>query len=70
MTYAVALRPSEQELVFAADTRTNAGYNIAQYRKLQLWRRPGDRVIVLLSAGNLAISRSVVNLLNEPLADP
>lgn len=70
MTYAVALR-LEQGLVFAADTRTNAGVdNIAQYRKLQLWRRPGDRVIVLLSAGNLAISQSVVSLLNEPLADP
>jgi putative proteasome-type protease len=69
MTYAVALR-LEQGLVFAADTRTNAGVdNIAQYRKLQLWRRPGDRVIVLLSAGNLAISQSVVSLLNEPLAD-
>ena len=71
MTYAVALR-LERGLVFAADTRTNAGVdNIAQYRKLQLWRRPGDRVLVLLSAGNLAITQSIVSLLNEPLAaDP
>jgi putative proteasome-type protease len=68
MTYAVALR-LERGLVFAADTRTNAGVdNIAQYRKLQIWRRPGDRVFVLMSAGNLAITQTVVSLLNEPLS--
>ena len=67
MTYCVALR-LERGLVFAADTRTNAGVdNIAQYRKLQYWRKPGDRVLVLLSAGNLAITQSVLSLLNERL---
>lgn len=65
MTYCVALR-LERGLVFAADTRTNAGVdNIAQYRKLQYWRKPGERVFVLLSAGNLAITQSVLSLLNE-----
>ena len=69
MTYAVALR-LERGLVFAADTRTNAGFdNIAQYKKLQLWRKPGDRVLVMMSAGNLAVAQSVVSLLNEPLSD-
>ncbi len=69
MTYAVAFR-LEGGLVFAADTRTNAGVdNIAQYKKLQLWRRPGDRVFVLMSAGNLAVSQAVVSLLNEHLAE-
>ncbi|HVJ76898.1 MAG TPA: peptidase [Hyphomicrobium sp.] len=69
MTYAVALR-LDRGLVFAADTRTNAGVdNIAQYKKLQLWRRPGDRVLVLMSAGNLAITQSVVSLLNEQLTN-
>ena len=68
MTYCVALR-LERGLVFAADTRTNAGVdNVAQYRKLQSWRKPGDRVMVLLSAGNLAVTQGVVSLLNEPLA--
>ncbi len=68
MTYAVAFR-LECGLVFAADTRTNAGVdNIAQYKKLQLWRQPGDRVFVLLSAGNLAATQAVVSLLNEHLA--
>ena len=69
MTYAVAFR-LECGLVFAADTRTNAGVdNIAQYKKLQLWRRPGDRVLVLLAAGNLAVTQAVVSLLNEHLAE-
>ena len=67
MTYGVALR-LERGLVFAADTRTNAGVdNIAQYRKLQFWRKPGDRVLVLLSAGNLGVTQSVLSLLNEQL---
>ena len=68
MTYGVALR-LERGLVFAADTRTNAGIdNIAQYRKLQFWKKPGDRVIVLLTAGNLAVTQSVVSVLNEQLS--
>jgi putative proteasome-type protease len=68
MTYGVAMR-LERGLVFAADTRTNAGVdNIAQYRKLQSWRVPGDRVLVLLSAGNLAVTQAVVSLLNEQIA--
>ena len=67
MTYAVALR-LERGLVFAADTRTNAGIdNIAQYRKLHFWRKTGDRVIVVLTAGNLAITQAVVSLINEQL---
>jgi putative proteasome-type protease len=69
MTYAVAFR-LEGGLVFAADTRTNAGVdNIAQYKKLQVWRRPGERVFVLLSAGNLAATQAVISLLNEHVGE-
>jgi putative proteasome-type protease len=69
MTYAVAFR-LECGLVFAADTRTNAGVdNIALYKKLQVWRQTGDRVFVLLSAGNLAVTQAVVSLLNEHLSE-
>lgn len=68
MTYCVALRLN-RGLVFAADTRTNAGIdNVSQYRKLQVWREPGKRVLVLLTAGNLAVTQSVVSILNEQLA--
>ena len=70
MTYAVAIR-LDRGLVFAADTRTNAGVdNISQFRKLHFWRRTGDRVLVALTAGNLAITQSVISLLNERLGEP
>ncbi len=70
MTYCVAMRLN-RGLVFAADTRTNAGVdNIAQFRKLHYWCEPGDRVIVLLAAGNLSLTQSVVSLLNEQMIDP
>ncbi len=69
MTYAVAVR-LERGIVFAADTRTNAGVdNVSQYRKLHFWRKPGDRVMVLLTAGNLAVTQSVISMLNEQLAN-
>lgn len=68
MTYCVALRLN-RGLVFGADTRTNAGFdNIAQYRKLQFWRQPGKRVLVLLTAGNLAVTQVVISLINEQLS--
>lgn len=71
MTYAVALR-LDQGIVFAADTRTNAGVdNISRFRKLHYWNRPGDRSLVLLTAGNLAVTQSVVSVLNEQMeAEP
>ncbi|HEX5998417.1 MAG TPA: proteasome-type protease [Hyphomicrobiaceae bacterium] len=71
MTYCVAMRLN-RGLVFAADTRTSAGSdNVASFRKLYFWRKPGQRVLVLCSAGNLAITQSVISLLNEQLmSDP
>lgn len=69
MTYAVAIR-LHKGIVFAADTRTNAGVdNISQFRKLHFWRRSGDRVVVALTAGNLAITQSVLSILNERIKD-
>src|SRR5262245_65904532 len=68
MTYCVALRLN-RGIVFAADTRTNAGVdNVAQFRKIHYWSQPGERVLVLLTAGNLSLTQSVVSLINEQLA--
>lgn len=65
MTYCVGLK-LDRGLVFAADTRTNAGVdNIATFKKLHVWEKPGDRVITLLSSGNLAITQAVVSILSE-----
>lgn len=70
MTYCVGLR-LDRGLVFMADTRTNSGVdNIATYGKMHRWSKPGDRAIVLLSAGNLATSQAVVSLLDERSVAP
>jgi putative proteasome-type protease len=67
MTYCVGLR-LDRGIVFASDTRTNAGLdNVATFSKMRVWERKGDRVIVLMSAGNLAFTQSVVSLLNEKI---
>jgi putative proteasome-type protease len=61
----------DEGLVFLSDSRTNAGVdNISTFRKMTVIERPGDRVLVLLTAGNLAISQSVVSLLQEHLEAP
>ena len=53
-------------LVFMSDTRTNAGLdNISTFKKMKVWEKPQDRVITLMSAGNLATTQTVVSLLEE-----
>lgn len=70
MTYCVAMR-LDAGLVFLSDSRTNAGVDhINTFRKMRIWERPGDRVLVLMSSGNLAITQAVVTLLEETLASP
>jgi putative proteasome-type protease len=59
MTYCLAVR-SESGLVFLSDSRTNAGLDqISTFRKMHTFEVPGERVMVLLTAGNLAVSQSV-----------
>ncbi len=65
MTYCVGMM-LERGLVFMSDTRTNAGVdNISTFRKMVSWEEPGERVLTLLSAGNLATTQAVVSLLDE-----
>ena len=53
-------------LVMIADTRTNAGLdNVSTFRKLHVFNQPGDRIMAVASAGNLAISQSVLSTLSE-----
>jgi len=57
----------EQGLVLLSDSRTNAGVdNVATFRKMHVFEQPGERVLVLMTAGNLAVSQSVVSALGEP----
>lgn len=63
MTYCVAMRLNSG-LVFLSDSRTNAGMDqISTFRKMTVYEKAGDRVLVLLSAGNLAITQAVKQLL-------
>jgi len=65
MTYCCAIAVDDG-LVFASDTRTNAGPDhIAVVPKMTVWERPGDRVIVMLVSGNLAITQKVCSRLTE-----
>jgi putative proteasome-type protease len=53
-------------MVFLADSRTNAGVDqISTFRKISVFENPGERVMVLMSSGNLAISQSLVNVVRE-----
>ena len=59
MTYCVALRLNDG-LVFLSDSRTNAGVDqIGTYRKMNVYEIPGERVMVMMTAGNLSISQSI-----------
>ena len=63
MTYCVGIKLNAG-LVFLSDSRTNAGVDhISTFRKMIVYEQPGDRVMVLLSAGNLSISQSVREIL-------
>jgi len=69
MTYCVGLLV-DTGLVMLSDSRTNAGVDqINTFRKMATFQRKNDRVLVLMSAGNLAITQAVVNLLHETPVD-
>jgi putative proteasome-type protease len=64
MTYCIGLLV-DTGLVLLSDSRTNAGVDqITTFRKMATFPAT-DRVLVLMSAGNLAITQAVVNLLHD-----
>jgi putative proteasome-type protease len=70
MTYCLAIKVN-QGLVFASDSRTNAGVDyVSIYSKMHSFGVPGERLFVLLTAGNLATTQMVVNLIQRDLDDP
>jgi putative proteasome-type protease len=69
MTYCIGVM-LDKGMIFASDSRTNAGMdNIAKFCKMTVFERPGDRVLVLLSSGNLAGTQAVIGVLNQRCAD-
>jgi putative proteasome-type protease len=68
MTYCIGVM-LDQGMVFASDSRTHAGVdNFAKFCKMTVFERRGDRVIVLLSSGNLAGTQAVIGVLNQRCA--
>lgn len=65
MTYCVGM-VLDKGLVLMSDTRTNSGVdNVSIYRKMFRWEVPGERIIAVMTAGNLATTQAVVSLLEE-----
>ena len=69
MTYCIGVM-LDKGIIFASDSRTNAGVdNFAKFCKMTVFERPGDRVIVLLSSGNLAGTQAIISVLTQRCAE-
>ncbi|NND00939.1 MAG: peptidase [Gammaproteobacteria bacterium] len=67
MTYCVGVMVDEG-MVLLSDTRTNAGFdNIAVFKKTFIFEDPGERVLVIMSAGSLSITQTVMGKLQETI---
>jgi putative proteasome-type protease len=65
MTYCVGMM-LDAGLVLMSDTRTNSGVdNISTFRKMHSWSVPGERMVALMTSGNLATTQAVVAKLEE-----
>src|SRR6478672_8399147 len=65
MTYCVGM-VLDKGLVLMSDTRTNSGVdNVSVFRKMYRWEVPGERIVAVMTAGNLATTQAVVSQLEE-----
>lgn len=70
MTYCVGLL-LQAGMVLLSDTRTNAGLdNIATYRKMFTFVNPGERVIVVMTAGSLSVTQTTIARLRDTNDSP
>lgn len=70
MTYCVGLL-LDTGMVLLSDTRTNAGLDhISTYKKMYTFETPGERVITILTAGNLSVTQTTIARLTEAIEDP
>jgi len=70
MTYCVAVQVNDG-LVFASDTRTSAGVDdVRTYSKMHVFDVPGERVLIALSAGNLATTHAILAQLRRDFDNP
>lgn len=70
MTYCVGM-VLDKGVVLMSDTRTNSGVdNISTFRKMFSWQVPGERMIAVMTAGNLATTQAVISQLEERTKQP
>ena len=70
MTYCVGM-VLDKGLVLMSDTRTNSGVdNISVFRKMFSWSEPGERIITIMTAGNLATTQAVISQIEERTKAP
>ena len=70
MTYCVGTM-LDAGMVFASDSRTNAGVDhVSSYRKMHTFVSEGERVIVILTSGNLSVTQSTISLLDHNARNP
>lgn len=70
MTYCLAIKV-DRGLVFASDSCTSAGVDyVTTYSKMHSFIWPDDRVIFILTSGNLATTQAVINNIRRHLEDP
>lgn len=65
MTYCVAIM-IDAGIVFASDSRTNAGVdNVSTFRKMRTFENPGERALLFVNSGNLAVTQATLNQLDQ-----
>jgi putative proteasome-type protease len=65
MTYCLGMK-LDAGMVFVSDSRTNAGVdNVGRFEKMRVFEKPGERVIVVLSAGNLSVTQNALGLVEH-----
>ncbi|GAB4351521.1 MAG: hypothetical protein Kow0073_06790 [Immundisolibacter sp.] len=70
MTYCVGVKVDAGP-VFAADSRANAGVDhVSRSCTMHVFERPGERVLVVLGAGNRAAGQALINALRREFNDP
>jgi putative proteasome-type protease len=65
MSYCVGIL-LDAGLVMVSDSRTSAGVDrVATFQKTFVYEEPGERLFVVLTAGNLSITQAVISILND-----
>jgi putative proteasome-type protease len=67
MTYCLGML-CRDGAVFLSDSRTSAGMdNITMRSKMRVFEKPGERVICIMSSGNLSLTQATVALIDDDL---